>query len=498
MTNILNSVLANQPIRPQKQDVLPAFTFDTHGKTQPLEYKGKLLPSKIFTSPKEYAQDLKKDVLSLGKAAKGQANDYELGRINDLAMKFGALGLATYLLIKNPLKLSKAMEFIGVGTFFGGMSLWPKLMIQAPLKLRTGVDIHQKYIDSQGRKKMLHQDPQYDLTDLYSRKELDLMGKKLKVNENLPDRDNFIKQRAKKVAVQGNTLWMMSAFVTPIISALSCKALEEPVGNLIEAIDLSSTASKLEKGKTDGFIQKIKNYFDDRAFEKFLQENANTPMDDKFIEKLSQMLSKGTNSASVQGAVKEQVQSMRQPAKLTYEILLNSIKNIVPESAVNALTEDEKNILTGYILEENTSEISKFFAKKVTGLKPKDMPRVQQKISASIRKGLEKTNNKPMTQEVVAQVNSLRASLKSFVSQRHLLDNYIDARLGKNAGSFNARQWSKVFNTFMKSLKLSDTELKAIADGDMKVFEKALSRLAKDENRFNSTVEKLFELINKY
>ena len=498
MTNILNSVLANQPIRPQKQDVLPAFTFDTHGKTKPLEYKGELLPSKIFTSPKEYAHDLKNDVLSLGKAAKGQANDYELGRINDLAMKAGSLGLATYLLIKNPLKLSKAMEFIGVGTFFGGMALWPKIMIQAPLRARTGVDIHQKYIDSQGRKKMLHQDPQYDLTDLYSRQELDLMGEKLKVNKNLPDRDNFIKQRAKKVAVQGNTLWMMSAFVTPIISALSCKALEEPVGNLIEAIDLSSSASKLEKGKTNGFIQKIKNYFADKAFEKFLKENANKPMNDKFIDELSQMLSQGTNSASVQGAVKDQLKAMRQPVRLTSELVINSIRNIVPESVITSLTDDERILLSRFIEDGNTAEISKFFAKKLPGLKPKDMMKTTQKITSAITKGLESSGNSPMSEAVVSKVTQLRQSLKTFASQRQLLDNFIDVRLGKNAGSFNARQWEKVFNTFLKSLKLSDTELKAIADGDMKVFENALSRLAKDENRFNKTVEKLFELINKY
>ena len=259
MSNLINSILTHQINTPGSRVNTPAFTFDTEGKVKPLNYKGTLLPSRIFASPKEYAQDLKKDILSIGKAAKGKANDHELGRINDVAMKLGALGLASYLFVKNPLKLSKAMEFIGAGTFFGGMALWPKLTIQAPLRARTGVDIHQKYIDSQGRKKMLHQDPQYDLTDLYSREDLDKMGEKLKVSENLPDRDSFIKQRAKKTAIQGNTLWMMSAFSTPLISAMACKGLEEPVGNLIEKTNLISSAIKLEKGA--GPIQKIKRYF---------------------------------------------------------------------------------------------------------------------------------------------------------------------------------------------------------------------------------------------
>ena len=173
MTNVLDKYIANQPIGPVKPAPLPAFTFNSEGKIKPLDDKAKLLPSRIFGSPIEYAKDLKQDVVNIGRAAKGKANDHELGRINDVAMKIGSLALATYLFVKNPLKLSKAMEFVGFGTFFASMSLWPKLAIQAPIKARTGVDIHQKYVDSQGRKKMLHQDPQYDLTDLYSREDLD-------------------------------------------------------------------------------------------------------------------------------------------------------------------------------------------------------------------------------------------------------------------------------------------------------------------------------------
>ena len=151
MSNLLNSILSNQSIQPSIQAKTPEFTFDADGKVKPLNYKGKLLPSRLFATPKEYAHDLKQDILSIGKAAKGKANDYELGRINDVAMKLGSLGLASYLFIKNPLKLDKAMQFIGFGTFFGGMALWPKLAIQAPLRARTGVDIHQKYIDRYSR-----------------------------------------------------------------------------------------------------------------------------------------------------------------------------------------------------------------------------------------------------------------------------------------------------------------------------------------------------------
>lgn len=498
MTNMLNTIIANQPIHQEKKDVLPAFTFDATGKIKPLDYKGKLLPSKIFASPKEYAHDLKKDILSIGKAAKGQANDYELGRINDLAMKTGALGLATYLLIKNPLKLSKAMEFIGVGTFFGGMALWPKLMIQAPLKARTGVDIHQKYIDSQGRKKMLHQDPQYDLTDLYSREELDVMGDKLKVNEKLPDRDNFIKQRARKVAVQGNTLWMMSAFVTPIISALSCKALEKPVENLIERAELLSSSVRLENGPRNGFVQRIKNFFADKAFEKFLKQNATRPMDERLITELSERLAQGTNSANLQGAIKEQITGMKPAVKLSETILRSAVRNIVPENVFTALTTEEKTLLSSYVSEGKIADIASFLAKKIPGIKPKDLAQAPKQISQAINKSLESAGSQPMTEEVVSKVRSLRTSLRTFSAKRDILDKFIGTRVGNNAGSFNARQWGRVFNSFLKALKLSDKELKQIADGNMEVLDSALARLSKDDRRFAKTIEKLLSQITRY
>ena len=43
-------------------------------------------------------------------------------------------GMAQGDVLNDPFKLGKAMEFIGAGTFFASMALWPKLAIQLPLK----------------------------------------------------------------------------------------------------------------------------------------------------------------------------------------------------------------------------------------------------------------------------------------------------------------------------------------------------------------------------
>lgn len=337
MANVLNSIKINQSVKPAKQAVLPSFTFDTEGRIKPLKDEAKLLPSRIFGSPIEYAKDLKKDVVNIGRAAKGKANDHELGRINDLALKTGSLALATYLCIKNPLKLSKAMEFVGLGTFFGSMALWPKLAIQAPIKARTGVDIHQKYIDSEGRKKMLYLDPQYDLTDLYSREDLDRMGKKLGVSENLPDRDRYIKQRAKKTAVQGNTLWMMTAGVAPVLSALTAHAAEEPLNKIINNASMELSKKALDKGKSASvdMIQKKA----DKVFEKFLKKNADNPVNEKMADELAKKIGSGLSAhPSVVKAIKQEIIDNSKKGSLTVGDMQLTLESL--NTSLNGLNKD--------------------------------------------------------------------------------------------------------------------------------------------------------------
>lgn len=493
MSNILSTIIANQNIAPiQKTEKTPLFTIDSEGKVKPKEYKGKLLPSRIFGSPVEYAKDLKKDVVSIGKAAKGKANDYELGRINDLAMKLGSLGLAAYLFVKNPLKLSKAMEFAGFGTFFASMALWPKLAIQAPLKARTGVDIHQKYIDSQGRKKMLFQDPQYVLTDLYSKEDLEKMGKKLKVNENLPDRDNFIKQRAQKTALQGNTLWMMTAGVaTPVMSGLACNGLEKPINSLIEKYDLASTSRAIGNLDKQGVFSRIKNFFDLRAFEKFLTKHADSTMDDKLISQLAEKLGAKANSASVQEAIAQELKALKTNVKLDETFISGVLKDRMP-----ALSEQQKTFLDKAISEGSLSKISEILSKASTSSKHE-----QKKLAAeftSLLNKAQKTMEQPKLSDVMEKVKDLQAQTSSFAAKKGILDKFISARVGDKSGTYIANQWSKVGDKLLKSLKLNSKELKAVSNGDLQVLFEKLTKLSANDAEYDKVIKDLMKLIGDY
>ncbi len=498
MTNVLNSILANQPINKSvNQNANSAFVFTSEGKIKPMRDKGRLLPSRVFGSPIEYAKDLKKDIVSIGKAAKGKANDHELGRINDLAMKMGSLALASYLFVKNPLKLSKAMEFVGFGTFFASMSLWPKLAIQAPLKARTGVDIHQKYIDSQGRKKMLFQDPQYVLTDLYSREDLDKIGDKLGVNKNIPDRDNFIKQRAQKTALQGNTLWMMTAgFASPLMSALLCNRLEKPIGKAIEKFEMVSSERAMQNGNYRSLSDRFKEFVSLRRFDNYLVKNADKVMDDKAVSELASKLGGKANSALVQTAIKDELAALKTDVKIDELFIRNALKGKIDDSVFASLSEQQKSLLNKAINNKSFANIAEILSRAAGGSK-KEQIKLSRELSQILGKA-KMSAETPTLSQISNQIKALHANMLDFASGKRILDRYINARVGDQAGTYIANQWGRVGDKLIKALKFNGQELKAVSKGDIDIIIDKLTVLASNDAEYDKVIKQLMKLIGNY
>ena len=411
-------------------------------------------------------------------------------------MKLGSLGLASYLFVKNPLKLSKAMEFIGFGTFFASMALWPKLAIQAPLKARTGVDIHQKYIDSQGRKKMLYQDPQYVLTDMYTKEDLNRIGKKLGVSENLPDRDNFIKQRAQKVALQGNTLWMMTAGVaTPVMSALACNALEKPVGELIQKYDLKSTERALEQGAKAGWLDRLKQAVRTKRLERFLAKNADKPMDSGMVRKIASIMGKPASSLSLNGVIGQELSAFRVPVDAGF--VRETVKSVLPDAdrVIASLKGKTKEAYEKAVASKNFGLIARILSdaadKSESG---------QNVLRDTIEKTLTAASEKksiPLVSQVAEKIKAMHANVSNFASQHKILKRFLDVRAGENAGTYKANQWDKFAGKLIKSLHLSPKELKKAANGDMTVIERKVQELAGSKD-FDSVISPIMKLISDY
>ena len=240
-TNLIQNYIASKPLggyKAQQQNTqttivnspkkpMPNFDIqhelDNRTFIKPLKGKGKLVSGNIFNAPALMVKDGIYDAKALKHAIKGEANDHELGKINDIGLKLGGLAIAGYLFTRKQTPMTKGMEFVGLGSFLASMAIWPKIAIQLPAYLIHGVNVQKEYEDSFGRKKPFYQDPQFIPWDLYSDEEIQKIGNRLGVDKNIPNRRDAIQEKMKKIAIQNNTLWMLSAgFATPVKISLIC------------------------------------------------------------------------------------------------------------------------------------------------------------------------------------------------------------------------------------------------------------------------------------
>lgn len=224
---------------------------------RPKAASGHIVKENIFQSAgstvESYANYLK---YFYNAAFKGEGTDYSVGKINDLAIRTGSLGIAAVLASSKMFPFAKGMEFVGLATWFASMALWPQI-IGVPIKAKTGVDINQKYIDSYGRRKFVYEDNQYRPMDLYRHVDkkgrplsedeyykkyqddyayLDAVGDKLGIPRDIKNRHEAIMNKMGQVAVQGKTLWMLTAGVmTPVVSSIVADAAQKPLQSFIEA-----------------------------------------------------------------------------------------------------------------------------------------------------------------------------------------------------------------------------------------------------------------------
>lgn len=253
----------NMNIQAYEQKLFEHFFNNSHTKTA-LNPKGYLVHENPIEKAGSAVTGLGKDVVSLTKALKdGDSDDCTLGRMNDLGLKAGAAGIATYLLTRKSTPKAKMMEFVGAGVFLSMMSLWQKTFIAAPIKARFGVDINQKYVDSMGRKKDLLLDNQY-IPALETNEELDKLADDLKLPKDMEYRREYARELRRKIGLQGRTLNMLTVGVaTPVLTALICNGIEKYADGAIVKHGVKSADKKAAN------------------FDKIVQRKASNPLFDR-------------------------------------------------------------------------------------------------------------------------------------------------------------------------------------------------------------------------
>lgn len=313
--------------------------FDVHREIanrtfiRPLPPKGHILKANILSAPRIFVDDLLTDVKALKAAWKGDANDHQLGKLNDLGMKIGGLAIASYLFTKRPTPVSKAMEFVGLASFFASMAVWPKLALDIPARLIHGFSPFMRYEDSQGRKKRFFQDNQYIPFDMLSDKDINRIGNRLRIPKNQNNRREAVEERMRQIALQNNTMWMLTAgFATPIMSALICNVAEPYVERLYNSymngkVDniMENFANESKKFKTKEISKKI---------EDLITLNKDKPVTKEVISDISKALTTHLGPNIRLGVEKDLTE------------LLSNDKYIVAESQIKPLATRIEAILT--------------------------------------------------------------------------------------------------------------------------------------------------------
>ncbi len=491
--NLIQTYLNNMPqVPPDKKDRNLDIEYVLSNRTfiKPLPSKGHLINRGILSAPAAVAKNIAYDTKSFVKAARGKANDYEAGKVNDIGMKLGGLMIAGYLMTRKQAPLAKAMEFVGLASFFAAMSIWPKIALQWPAQLVHGFNIRQKYEDSFGREKLFFQDPQYLAWSLFSDQKINKIGDWMGVPKDMNNRRDFIQEKMKKTAIQNNTMWMWTAgFATPVLSALICNACEKPITNLI---------GKHRAKKADNMLLDLNNAsvkFKDSAaldeLEEFIAENKDKKLNSDLVKKIKANLTKGFDGVTAQ-AISDDLDDILGLNNKKYYVDYMTLENITantrkaletlvtPAQADRFLpdTDSLQNLLKDDFLNKELSETD---VKKLLGVVGAKIRRNVRSYNSSIdfgkvdeRRVIDRLFNLKMADNPIAKaikpssklsdslVETLRSTanvLTEFKARNAVLDEYIYLKAAAAPQTVLANAWNDFTHALPKLFNISQKEI---------------------------------------
>ncbi len=466
---------------------------------KPLDGKGQLIKGSIFNSPAALVKNGIYNAKALKHAIQGNANDHELGKLNDLGLMLGGLGIAGYLFTKRQTPMTKGMEFVGLASFLASMAIWPKIAIQLPAYLIHGVNVHKQYEDSFGRKKPFYQDPQFLPWDLYSDEEIQKIGDRLGVDKNIPNRREFIQEKMKKIATQNNTLWMLTAgFAAPIMSGIICN-LSEPYLNKFLDNRQNKEADKI-LSNIDSYAKKYQTNFITNNLNEVITKHKDQPVTKELEESISEIFTKYMDpltARNFRADLREKIYGQNtynvkvENIKEIHENLLKMFKKVraFDEEFIQAIIPNENQIIE--LLNSNeqlnkdidaskfrdiTIAIKKLVEKNAVEYN-KNNPDKQQDIelvrklivknkadknSSSIKVILSKAKSNIFDSKAITKLQKLAKIFDDFNAKNQALDEYALKKVGAAPETVIANYWNDVAKTLLKSLGFTSSELEKV------------------------------------
>jgi len=539
--NLIQAYVNGQPAVQQYNSNKTVKDFDVHKELsnrtfiKPLKSHAKLVRPSLFDMPAEMVKGVSYDIKALGHAINGKANDHELGRLNNIGMKAGGLAIASYLFTRKSTLKTKVFEFIGFASFFAAMDLWPKIFLQLPAYLVHGINVREKYIDNEHKKKMVALDPQFEPLDLYKDSEINKLGDKNGVPKDMPNRRAFVEEWYHKVALQNNTIWMLSSgFATPLLSALICNRLEKPVSEY-----LHNYMNKKSDALLDNFDQEIQKFdFTNKQqnLDNLLREYTGQPFTEARFKALHSAVSEGLDPLAAKALeqdlrakfrIGEHFTVSKQTLTEIQELLKNKfsaakltsreLAQVLPDSDTILKTFEERGLLTSNIkdfsahvvavqdlLDEN---ISKIVSQHPKSIKAKTLEFIMDSIihgtngslESDLTKVLKKDLSKVLTEESAGYLKSISLVVDELKRKTNVLDKYAFIKTAKAEDTILADLWNNTTSGFMKALKFTPAEFKmARIDSEIagKVLRNKVEDIVSDKKACAELVENLGELLS--
>lgn len=509
-SNLIQNYIATSSVRPQPQPIKakenvptqkPKPNFDIEQELnnrtfiKPLKGKGRLLNGNIFNAPAIMVKDAMYDVKAFKHAMSGKANDHELGRLNDVGLKLGGLAIAGYLFTKKQTPVTKGMEFVGLGSFLASMAIWPKIAIQLPAYLIHGVNVQKQYEDSFGRKKPFYQDPQFIPWDLYSDKEIDKMGNRLGVPKDIENRRDAIQEKMKKIAIQNNTLWMLTAgFATPVISALICNQTEPHLAKWLNNRKNKKADEILSN--IDTYSQKYQNNATKNNIEELINQFGGKPVNEELINKTAEAFD-GMDPITFENLKTDLKELMttktfainNDTAKAISENLKSQFKGkAFSEDAINAIIPNAENMQkifeTNNFINSNTEikdlkqisdEILRTVKKNVETFnqnKPaeeqldfeyiKRLIRSNKTENNPIKSVLSKSTSATFTPQLQTKLRDIATAYDSFNAKTNALNEYAVIKVGSAPETVIANYWNNVSKDLLKTIGIDYKEIEKV------------------------------------
>jgi len=495
---------------------------------KPLQPKGHLIKQSFYDAPVDIYESVAYDIKSLKNGLKGNSNDHQLGKINDLGMKLGGLAIAGFLFTQKPTPKTKWMEIAGFGSFFASMALWPKIALQWPAKVVHGFDTQQKYEDSMGRKKSFFSDPQYLPWDLYSDKEINKIGDRLGIDKDVPNRKEFVQEKMKKIAVQNNTMWMLTAgFATPVISALISSEVEKHLGKAqdkVKNVEIEDSLSNYEEN-----AKKLDFSEYDKKLEEVFATHKNKQINPEMLQEIAKAMAPEThfvgehlpadlekmfgfknntyvvNDKSIEQILDGAKETMKRRFKVTDEQLTGiaskeAVIQVLKDNGFFETELDEKGI-------SNASDEINTLLVKTADKSPyyDELENLSDVTGDIVEDGLKLNRGNLLDDAKIKQIKELSKPIQNFEKEAYIISDYLQTKLGSAQETVHANDWNntapKLINIFgitpreiektkgdrVQVQKFMRTKLESIVTNDKK-YKRVMSDLAELLKTLDSTI----------